>query len=616
MAANLPVIPHPVASTRRGADRDLAGRHRRRRAAPRLAPGGLRPGRLGGRRGPRPLALDSCLRRQRRAVPLPPVLRDGGTGRRSAVVARPGRALLPGRRVARRHLPGRHRGLLRPALLRGDRRATRTVAAPSGRRGDLHAAARSHRQAEHHRRVPALGLPRPRLEPGRDVAPGRGSPRPARCGSPALRVVCSEATAERAVLDLHATLDSDVARTVCLRTIVGELDRSTRPAARRGRERRGLVGHGRPAPAVVAPRARRSRALRPAVVVDLAQIDGGSRSDERQLRTGPARGEAEGLGGLGERRAPVPQGRQPGPDPHGSGRGHRRRAGSGRRAGRARPGWICCGSTPTSPAPSSMPPPTRPACCSGRTSRSSGATPAASASRPRARPARWSTCSDTTRRSPSGAATTNPGDRRHRPASRPAGSWRRAPGSRSRPAAPDLEPHGARSLRQACHREGRSEPARHRSLGVVPHLPQLDGTDSHLYFGWYWGDERDFAGVLPALPGWPASSASSVRRPSRIAPLLPARALARSRLGAARTHPCAAEGPLRPLRPACRVRLVRRLAERDPALPGHRGAPPRRAPSAPQVPAHGRVRPVLLRRRPPGRHLVGARPPAQVQARP
>ena len=30
--------------------------------------------------------------------------------------------------------------------------------------------------------------------------------------------------------------------------------------------------------------------------------------------------------------------------------------------------------------------------------------------------------------------------------------------------------------------------------GVAPHLPQLDGTDSHLYFGWYHGDERDLPG--------------------------------------------------------------------------------------------------------------------------
>ncbi|HET6835485.1 MAG TPA: hypothetical protein VFH30_16585, partial [Acidimicrobiales bacterium] len=36
--------------------------------------------------------------------------------------------------------------------------------------------------------------------------------------------------------------------------------------------------------------------------------------------------------------------------------------------------------------------------------------------------------------------------------------------------------------------------------GVAPHPPQFDGTDSHLYFGWYWGDERDLPGFARALP--------------------------------------------------------------------------------------------------------------------
>ncbi len=38
--------------------------------------------------------------------------------------------------------------------------------------------------------------------------------------------------------------------------------------------------------------------------------------------------------------------------------------------------------------------------------------------------------------------------------------------------------------------------------GVLPHLPQLDGTDSHLYFGWYHGNERDlpeFAARIPRM---------------------------------------------------------------------------------------------------------------------
>jgi beta-mannosidase len=36
--------------------------------------------------------------------------------------------------------------------------------------------------------------------------------------------------------------------------------------------------------------------------------------------------------------------------------------------------------------------------------------------------------------------------------------------------------------------------------GVLPHPPKLDGTDSHLYFGWYHGEERDLAGFLRAVP--------------------------------------------------------------------------------------------------------------------
>lgn len=36
--------------------------------------------------------------------------------------------------------------------------------------------------------------------------------------------------------------------------------------------------------------------------------------------------------------------------------------------------------------------------------------------------------------------------------------------------------------------------------GVLPRLPTLEGTDSHLYFGWYWGDERDLPGFARAMP--------------------------------------------------------------------------------------------------------------------
>ncbi len=36
--------------------------------------------------------------------------------------------------------------------------------------------------------------------------------------------------------------------------------------------------------------------------------------------------------------------------------------------------------------------------------------------------------------------------------------------------------------------------------GVAPHPPQLDGTDSHLYFGWYHGHERDLDRFAAAVP--------------------------------------------------------------------------------------------------------------------
>jgi beta-mannosidase len=36
--------------------------------------------------------------------------------------------------------------------------------------------------------------------------------------------------------------------------------------------------------------------------------------------------------------------------------------------------------------------------------------------------------------------------------------------------------------------------------GVLPHLPQLDGTDSHLWLGWFFGEERDLPGLLARWP--------------------------------------------------------------------------------------------------------------------
>jgi beta-mannosidase len=55
------------------------------------------------------------------------------------------------------------------------------------------------------------------------------------------------------------------------------------------------------------------------------------------------------------------------------------------------------------------------------------------------------------------------------------------------------------SIKRALHKADGTRAVIPHS-GVLPHLPQLDGTDSHLYFGWYWGDERDLPGFARAAP--------------------------------------------------------------------------------------------------------------------
>lgn len=39
-----------------------------------------------------------------------------------------------------------------------------------------------------------------------------------------------------------------------------------------------------------------------------------------------------------------------------------------------------------------------------------------------------------------------------------------------------------------------------RHSGLLPRLPKLETTDSHLYFGWYFGDERQLPGAARAVP--------------------------------------------------------------------------------------------------------------------
>jgi beta-mannosidase len=55
------------------------------------------------------------------------------------------------------------------------------------------------------------------------------------------------------------------------------------------------------------------------------------------------------------------------------------------------------------------------------------------------------------------------------------------------------------SVKNALERNDGTRPVIAHS-GVAPHLPQLDGTDNHLWFGWYEGEADDLAELAARLP--------------------------------------------------------------------------------------------------------------------
>ena len=340
------------------------------------------------------------------------------------------RPLLPGRRLARRRLPGRHRGLLRPpqrsrspGALRA--RSEHAVAVevtctpqhgsatkrnitgifqhwdavdPTWNPGGLWRPVRFDRDRARAHRQPAGRLRRGDARTGRPRPPGACSTatRPDGCG-------CAPRWAHRP---------------------------RGRPAAGRRRQRGELVGHDRPArrcggPAPSAtPRCTTCgwRSCCPGTATERrprGATTAGTTASRRSCPTSPAPSatsdgcapacgrSAPPVDRLGQRRAPVPQGHQPGPHPHGARRGHRRRAATRRRPRRRRRARPRARPRPRDPRRGLRPRPTSAGCSCGRTCRCSGPTPAASASRPRARRGRWSTCSATTRRSPCGAGTTS-----------------------------------------------------------------------------------------------------------------------------------------------------------------------------------------------------------------
>ena len=189
--------------------------------------------------------------------------------------------------------------------------------ARAGRRGGLPAATEPQDEAHHHRRVPELG--RDGSRPGtRAVCGGRcGSKRPGRFESTGGASCAAMSTTPRAHLRLHARLDSDVARTVRVRTrIDGELlDQHEQSLAGGLNEVDWNLDIDDPR--LWWPWTLGDQELTD-VEVEISVDD--VISDTRTVRTGLREVRAAGLGLHGQRRADVREGRQPGADPNGVGR--------------------------------------------------------------------------------------------------------------------------------------------------------------------------------------------------------------------------------------------------------------------------------------------------------
>ena len=159
------------------------------------------------------------------------------------------RHLLPGRRVARRRATSATpRATSLPHTFEVTEALARPRRAPPRRRGGVHPPDRPDREAQHHRRLPALGLPRPRLEPRRHLAAGPRHRDRAGAHRPAPRRCAGRRPPSGRSLVLRATLDSDAARTVLPAQHARRARARRRPAARRGRQRGGVDAHRRRAP--------------------------------------------------------------------------------------------------------------------------------------------------------------------------------------------------------------------------------------------------------------------------------------------------------------------------------------------------------------------------------
>ena len=240
----------------------LAGcRSRRRRPAQRHRPRHRRRS-LGPCRGARALAGSTGVRHERRAADVPPLVRRRTAARGTTPMGDPRRDLLPGRRLARRRLPGRPRGLLLQPQLRRDVAVAIRRRPRAGHRSDLLAAGRDHRASKHHRRVPEPRRHRPEAQPRRALA--SGVPVRHRTGSdrstPSAVSRCRRQTSASSDLHSHRQRPADAGDDAHLRR--WRAGRRTAPVDRCRQERLRVDGRHHRSRAVVAQGARRSTAHR------------------------------------------------------------------------------------------------------------------------------------------------------------------------------------------------------------------------------------------------------------------------------------------------------------------------------------------------------------------
>ena len=431
----------------------------RRRPRERIRGPGVRRTGLEHGRAPTSLAHRGRVRVRGRTVPLPSQLHAPGTGDRSQVVPRVRRRLLLRRRVVRRRLPRRHRGLLRPARVRSHRSAPTGSRSRARARGRLPAAARPHRETDRDRPVRTLGRGRSRVQPGWTVAadadrrdgtgphrqparPVHRSARRARAASPARSP--STPTA-RSMPSCARTSSTTRARRCSMRSV-----RSRSRVARTGSRGRLTVDD--------APRWwPRSLGAQPRCTLSLSV----SIADEHERRTDRAhrvsRRTGRRLEVLDQRGATVPQGRQPRADAHGARPTQPSRRSGATSCSRRKRTWTSCACTRTSPGRSSTTPPTSSACSCGRTCRCSGATHAAYA----ARPSRQARRDGRPARSPPERVPVVRAQRavRGRPRTGRTVVARRAAEVRGNTRAPHVGQGSARPLRRARPRPARQHPA-------------------------------------------------------------------------------------------------------------------------------------------------------------